>query len=154
MNEKKQRIGPKIPGGAPDARQRAAAILDVLAGERTPAQAADSIGLSLARYFAIESQALSGLVKGCEPRPKGYHKPLEKQIALLRKEIERTRRERDRLQALVRTTQRAVALAVPPPRPHKKHCRKRPMVRALKAAAVLRSEPATPAQAEVTAPTT
>jgi hypothetical protein len=140
-NDKKPRVGPKIAGGAPDARQRAAAILDVLAGERTPAQAAASIGLSLARYFAVESQALSGLVKACEPRPKGYRKPLEKQMAQLRKDLQRTQRERDRLQALLRTTQRAVALGAPPAAPRKKHARKRPMVRALRAAAVLRSAP-------------
>ncbi len=148
--KKKQRVGPRIAGGSPDARTRALAILDVLGGNRTPAQAAEAVGVSVARYFALESRALEGLVKACEPRPKGYRRPPEREIARLRREVERLAREVERRQALVRAAQRAVGLAAPVALPPKKR-RKRPMVRALKAAAVLRSEP--PVTANVPPPT-
>ena len=51
------------PGGAalgqdagPEAQRLAAAILDVLAGVRTPAEAAAALGLSQPRYFQIEAR--------------------------------------------------------------------------------------------------
>jgi hypothetical protein len=51
------------------ARQLAAGILEVLAGVRSPLQAAQALGLSLPRYYQVESRALRGLLEACEPRP-------------------------------------------------------------------------------------
>ena len=132
--------GPKVRGGDRESRRVAAAILDVLAGARTPGQAAEALSVSLPRYYALETRALEGFVKACEPRPKGRSKTPEKEIAMLRREVERLRREDARKQALLRAAQRAVGLTAPPPKPKKKR-RRRASVRALKAAAVLRSEP-------------
>ena len=52
-----------------EARQLAAAILEVLAGARTPGQAAQALGVSLQRYFQLETRAMQALVAGCEARP-------------------------------------------------------------------------------------
>ena len=41
-----------------EAQQLAAAILEVLAGARTPGQAAEALGLSLPRYFQVETRAM------------------------------------------------------------------------------------------------
>src|SRR5260370_7124795 len=64
------------PGGAGlgkdvghEARRLAAAILEVLAGARTPSQAAEALGVSLPRYFPIETPALPALVPASQPPP-------------------------------------------------------------------------------------
>jgi hypothetical protein len=130
---------PRPRGGSPDARKAAATILDVLAGQHTPTSAAEALGISVPRYYALEARAVEGMVKACEPRPKGRVTAPEKELALLRREVETLRREVERRQALVRAAQRAVGLSQPPGRPSKR--KKRPAVRALKTARVLRSEP-------------
>ena len=65
----------KQPGGpgltqdtSRQAKQVAAAILEVLAGARTPQQAADALAVSLPRYYQLESRALRGGA-GVQPRP-------------------------------------------------------------------------------------
>jgi hypothetical protein len=133
--------GPRVEGGSPDARKVAAAILDVLGGMRTPTSAAQAVGISLPRYYALESRAIEGLVKACEPRPKGRTTSPDKDLAGLKKQVEVLKRDCERRQALLRVAQRTVGLSAPEPKPGKR--RRKPVVRALKAAAVLRSEPAT-----------
>jgi len=137
--------GPRLKPAAPETRAVAAAILDVLAGGRTPQQAAESLGISQPRYYALEARALDGLVNACAPRPKGRVREPRKEVETLRREIERQKRELDRRQALIRAAQRAAGLAAPPPKVDKRRRKRRPAVRALKAAAVLRSAPAAPA---------
>jgi hypothetical protein len=48
--------------GSREARRLAAAVLEVLAGVRSPSDAARVLGLSLARYYQLEQRALAGLV--------------------------------------------------------------------------------------------
>jgi hypothetical protein len=137
--------GPRLKPAAPEAKAIAAAILDVLAGGRTPQQAAESLGISQPRYYALEARALDGLVKSCEPRPKGRVREPRKEVEGLRREVERLKRELDRRQALIRAAHRTVGLAPPPPKIDQRRRKRRPVVRALKAAAVLRSAPPAPA---------
>ena len=54
-----------------EAQQLAAVILEVLAGVRTPTQAAAVLGFSVPRYYLWEQRAIEGLARACEPRPKG-----------------------------------------------------------------------------------
>lgn len=136
--------GPRLRPAPPQAKALAAAILDVLGGGRTPLQAAESLGVSLPRYYALESRALDGLVKACEPRAKGRVKQPAKEAESLRKEVERLKREVDRKQALVRACQRTAGLAAPSKPQRTPRRKRRATVRALKAAAVLRSEPLAP----------
>src|SRR5262249_22422485 len=69
-----------------DAKRLAAAILEVLAGARTPAQAAAALGVSLPRYYHLESRALHGLLAACEPKPKGRVRRPENELAALRRQ--------------------------------------------------------------------
>jgi len=133
--------GPRVRGGSPDARKLAAAILDVLGGMRTPSSAAEAVGVSLPRYYALESRAIEGLVKACEPRPKGRTVSADKELSALKKQVETLKRECERKQALVRVAQRTVGLSLFDPKMAKGKRKRRPVIRALKAAAVLRSEP-------------
>ena len=131
------------------ASQRAAAILEVLAGERTPQQAAAILSMSLPYFYLVERKALQGLLKACEPQPKGPPAPgPERKLAALELELARCRRECQRQEALVRATQRAVGLPAPPStstrteKPGEKNGvrrrRRRPVVRALRAARTVR----------------
>ena len=56
-------------GGTSEANRLAVAILEVLAGLRTPADAAAALGISVPRYYQLETRALEGMVTALEPRP-------------------------------------------------------------------------------------
>jgi hypothetical protein len=98
-----------------DAQRVAAAILEVLAGVRTPTEAAVAVSLSLPRYYLWEQRALEGLVRACEPRLKGKAVQERQQMAVLEKEVARLRQDCARQQALVRASQRTIGLAASPP---------------------------------------
>ncbi len=160
------RKGPRGPRAKPlppvsrDAQRLAAVILEVLAGVRTPTEAAAVLSLSLPRYYLWEQRALEGLVRACEPRPKGKAASERHQIAVLEKEVVRLRQDCNRQQALVRASQRTIGLAAPQPatkpaaKPSGKATAKaggavagkakrkrRPVARALKAVAALQAAP-------------
>jgi hypothetical protein len=142
--------------GSAEAKRLAAAILEVLAGMRGPSEAAKVLGISLARYYQLETRALAGLLAGCEPQRRGGRKgPTE--LSALRQECERLRRECARQQALIRAAQRTVGLAPPPAAPPpppssgnagRKRRKRRPRARALKVAALLRAEDGEPAKVQ------
>ncbi len=121
-------------GASAEAKRLAAAILEVLAGVRTPAAAAQVLNLSLPRYYQLEGRALHGMLAACEPRPLGRVKTSASALAALQRECEQWRRECVRQQALVRATQRAIGLAAPPPAKTdgSKRRKRRPTARALK----------------------
>ena len=135
---------PQQPGGAelgqgrsPDARRTAAAILEVLAGARTTAEAATALGVSVPRYYQLEARGLRGLLLACEPTPRGRQVSAESTAAALRQENQRLQREVARHQALVRAAQRSVGLAPPTPAAAAKagkKTRKRRVARALSVA--------------------
>jgi hypothetical protein len=110
--------GPRFKPQAPvsrDAQRVAAVILEVLAGVRTPTEAATAVGLSLPRYYLWEQRALEGLVRACEPRPKGQVMSQRHQIAVLEKQVARLRQDCARQQALVRVSQRTIGLTASGP---------------------------------------
>jgi hypothetical protein len=145
---------PKVRAGgvSAEARRQAAAILEVLAGVRTPTEAAQQLAISLTRYYIIEGRALQGLIAACEPRPHGRAGAPAGELAAVRRECEQLRRQAARQQALLRVTERALGLAGAAAAPAaragskgpKKRRQRRPKARALQAAAVLQAAPASP----------
>jgi hypothetical protein len=145
-----------VQGGSNEANRLAVVILEVLAGVKTPTQAAADLGLSLPRYYQLETRALEGLVAALEPRPKGKQPLPQNQIAALQRELEQARRACARQQALARVAQRTLAVKLTPrpkakptsvqpevgkspqPRDRAGRRRRRPAVRALKAVQALR----------------
>jgi hypothetical protein len=125
-----------------EAKRLAAAILEVLAGARTPTEAATALGLSVPRYYQVEAQALRGLLQACEPKPRGRVRTVETEVKTLSKENQRLQRELTRHQTLARAAQRAVGLAPPAPVVNKagKKPRKRRVARALSVAQRLKQE--------------
>ena len=126
------------------AKKLAAAILEVLAGVRTTTDAASAVGLSLPRYYQVESKALAGLLRACEPCPKGRQRSGERELVGLRRQHEHLKRELARQQTLVRLAQRSVGLApatttAPAKANGKKSRRRRPVARALQVAERLKA---------------
>ncbi len=125
-----------------EAKRLAAAILEVLAGARTPTEAATALGLSVPRYYQVEARGLKGLLAACEPRPRGRVRSPESATAKLSRENQVLQRELTRSQALARAAQRAVGLSPPVPGLNKagKKPRKRRVARALSVAQRLQQE--------------
>jgi hypothetical protein len=141
---------PLAPQGAPDARRRAAVVLEVLAGSRTTSEAARLLGVTLPRYYAIEARAVEGLVMACESKRRGPGRSLERELEAIRRENARLERECARSQAIARAAQRTLGLGPPTPPEKKiasdrdgnspsgkKRRERRPVARALRAAAAL-----------------
>ena len=137
---------PLASASSKEAKRLAAAILEVLAGARTPQQAAEALHLSLPRYYQVEARGLQALLASCEAKPKGRQPDPRRELAVLQRENERLQRELTRQQTLSRLAQRSIGLAPPPPPAAKangKKSRKRkPVARALTLSARLRQEAA------------
>jgi hypothetical protein len=155
MGSKRPARAKQPDGASREARRLAAVILEVLAGMRTPTEAAQAVSVSVPRYYALEQRAIAGLVAACEPRGRGPTKSPKRQIAELEREVQRLRQQSDRHLALARAAQRSVGLAAPP-RPTaggkdkpgrkskssgRKRSRRRPTIRALKAVKDLKEMP-------------
>lgn len=137
---KKRGPGPAVTGSK-EARRLSVAILEVLAGVRTPQDAAGALGMSASRYYVLETRALQGLVEVLEPREKGRTASPEMRARRLEEDNARLTRECARYQALARAAQRSagVALASAPKVAGKRRA-KRPTVRALRAVDALKAE--------------
>ncbi len=123
-----------------EARRIAAMVLEVLAGGRTPTEAAQALELSVPRYYQLETRALRGLLTACEPLAPGRQHSAAHELAALRRDKERLQREVLRQQSLVRAAQRTIGLAPPaPPKKTDKKARTRRLVRALNVAERLRT---------------
>ena len=127
------------PTGGLPAKQRAAIILAVLSGDCRLAEASRRLGVSVPRYYALERQALQGLVQALEdPKERRRTAAIDRQQVQLEHEVLR-------LQALVRATQRAVALPPPPKtakRPRKVAPRARKVIAQLRLASADAGAPA------------
>jgi hypothetical protein len=122
-------------------------VLEVLAGALLPAEAAATLGLSLPSYFHLERRALEGLVKACEPRPKGHRaSSAQKEMERLRHEVKRLEQESARYQALARAARSAAGLSAEALSKARtktvagKKRRWKPTIRALKVARSLKKE--------------
>jgi len=154
-------------GPSQEARCTAATILEVLAGMRTPTEAAEALSVCVSRYYALEQRAVASLVASCEPHLRGPVKSPQQRIAELQREVQRLRQQCDRHLALARAVRRTVDLPMPAKSvatgkgnghrhspSGKKRRTRRPTVRALKAAQALRdTQPDKPAKASKVAET-
>ena len=145
----KRSAGPSPKKGSAEARRRAAAVLEVLAGASKPSQAASALGLSTNRYYMLELRALEGLVSACEPKRRGAGPDPGRELESLRRECSQLRRECTRYQSLARAAQRALGLSLEsePPSGAKRRTR-RTMPRALRAADLLKQDAAQTPEAE------
>jgi hypothetical protein len=104
------RTGPATLRGTEQAKRQAAVLLEVLSGLRGPQDGSQVLGISLNRYYQLETRALQGFITALEPRPKGRQQTPEGEIKQLRGENERLTRDLSRSQALLRAAQRSLGL--------------------------------------------
>lgn len=107
-------LGPKTLRGTPEAKRQATAILEVLAGLCRPLDACRGLGISLMKYYLLETRALQGLLDALEPRPRGRGHSPDAELAKLQHDKQRLERELVRTQALLRAAQRTIGLTAIP----------------------------------------
>ncbi len=100
----------KGPQGSKEAIRTTALILEALGGLRSAPEAADTLGISLARYYVLERRAIQGMVAALEPRKRGRQRPLKAEIERLSREVERLEQDLLRYQALHRASQRVIGV--------------------------------------------
>jgi hypothetical protein len=133
------------------ARKAASAVLQVMAGMRTPTEVSETLGINVNRYYVLETRALSGMVKALEPLPRGRRQRPEAELERLRREKAKAERESSRYQALLRASQKAMGLGpMSDPKGQSKKPlaskkARRPRVRAKAALEALSAPPASPA---------
>lgn len=138
---KAPKMGPKALTGSAEAKRLAAVILEVLSGTRDTETGSQALGVTLSRYYVLETRALQGLIAALEPRPKGRRHRPEDELAKIHRDKERLERDLARAQALVRAAQRSMGI----PSPAKeskltgKRRRRRVASRAMRTVMVLRS---------------
>ena len=102
----------RVDSASPQAKSTAAVILEGLTGLRSAPDAARALGITVARYYTVEAQAVAGLLAACEPGSPGPvpNAVTERELTRLRQEHRRQDQELARLRAVLRTTQRSLGL--------------------------------------------
>lgn len=117
---RKQPMGARAVRGSEAARRSAALLLEAWSGVRSTPSAAEAMGVALVRFYQLEARAVQLIVSAMEPRPRGRQRTPESEVASLRAEVQRLRREVARHQSLYRTAQRTLGIAFArPPEPEK-----------------------------------
>jgi len=93
-----------------ESRKQASCVLEVLAGVRTPEQAASALEISVPTYYHLEMRALRGLVHGCTPEPPGRKQALLRQVREAEARCAEVERQVQRYRALLRSAQRAAGV--------------------------------------------
>ncbi len=106
----KKKTGPSTLKGSRRALQVAVAVLETLSGEVGVTEAAESLSVSLSRYYQLETRALGGMLTALEPRMKGPQKTPEREIKALKAQNAALEKELRRHQTLLRAARRTVGL--------------------------------------------
>jgi hypothetical protein len=96
--------------GSQRARTAVAAILEAFSGEIGVSEAAELLGVSLSRYYQLESRALAAMLQAMEPRKRGLQKTPAREIQALRAQKRALEQELRRHQSLLRAANRSLGL--------------------------------------------
>lgn len=107
---RRKKSGPETLKGSRRARRVVAGILEALSGEIGTSEAAELLGVSLSRYYQLESRALQGMLAAMEPRKRGIQKTPEREIKALRAEKKQLEQDLRRQQTLLRAAHRSLGL--------------------------------------------
>jgi len=108
--QRPQPSGPKALSGSPEAKRKAALILEALCGLRSTQAASDELGVALVRYYVLETRMMQAMIDALEPKARGRQRTVNMELAALRGDKQRLERDVLRLQAMYRVTQRAVGV--------------------------------------------
>jgi hypothetical protein len=84
-----------------------------MGGLRTPQEVSQALGVSVNRYYQLETRALEAMIRALEPRARGPARKPEAEVERLRRENLRLERERSKSLAVLRATQKAMGMAAP-----------------------------------------
>ena len=102
--------GPTAITGSEDAKRKMALMLEAIAGMRTIQSACNEMEIAVAQYYALETRMLQAMVDALEPQKRGRKVDVVAELERQRDAYLELERELLRLQALYRTTQRAVGV--------------------------------------------
>ncbi len=108
--QKPKPTGAKTLTGSKEAKKQAAIVLEVLSGERGPQEGCEVMGVSLSRYYQLETRGLQGLITALEPKPRGRQSRPEDEIANLKEENRRLKKDLTRNQSLLRSMERSMGI--------------------------------------------
>ena len=103
-----KKTGASTLKGGRKSRQQVAVILEALSGESGVTEASEKLGISLSRYYQLETKALEGMLAALEPRGKGPQRTPEREIKALVAEKKALEKELRRHQTLLRAAHRTV----------------------------------------------
>lgn len=109
--------------GSERATKLTVGILQTLSGIKATSEVCADLGISMGRYYQLESQALQGMILALEPKKRGKQATPRSTIESLEREKRRLAREVRRYQSLLRASHRG--LAVPAPKGEKSAAKKR-----------------------------
>jgi HAMP domain-containing protein len=121
----KAKTGPSTLQGSRKAKQCLVVILETLGGACTTGEAAERLGVSLSRYYQLETRALQGMLTALEPRPRGPKKTKDSEIRALKAEKREMARELRRATSLLRAATRSVGAKAAKPQRKKGAKKKR-----------------------------
>jgi hypothetical protein len=119
MRKKKTTAATAGLRGSAEAKRTAAVLLEVLSGVRHPRDGCAAMGVSLSRYYTLETRALEGMITALERRNRGRRHRPEDELERLRRQRDRLERDLGRAQTLVRAAQRSFGLP-PSPEPDRR----------------------------------
>lgn len=103
-----KRTGPNAVTGSPYAKKLASILLEAFSGVIGPQDASEAMGLTLPRYYQLETRALQALIESMEPRQRGPQPNPSRELERLETENTRLRKELRRYQTLHRAAQGAL----------------------------------------------
>lgn len=109
MGQRRSKYTP-LPAVPPELLPRLAALLEVMAGDKTVSAAARELGLSRNHFQSLLHRGIAGLLAGLGPQPAG-RPPTPAALAKLQAELKKLQRENARLQNQVGSTERLLAVA-------------------------------------------
>jgi hypothetical protein len=134
-----------VERATPETRRHAACVLEVLAGLRTPEEAACVLGISMPTYYNLEARALRGLLHGCHTESPGRKLALEKRLKDAQARVVELERQLQRYRAVLRNARRAAEILGPDsPAKASETPSRAPRVRALRAIEALGAKGTTP----------
>jgi len=104
--------GARAVRGSEAARRKAALLLEAWSGVRSTTSASEAMGVALPRFYQLEARALQLIVAAMEPKPRGRQTSAQGEVTKLRSEKQRLLRDVERFQALYRTAQRSLGIAM------------------------------------------
>jgi transposase len=99
-----------LPDVPKEVQERYQVLLEVLAGKETVSGGARRLQLSRNHFQSLLHRGLEGLLEGLSPKPSGRPAKPEREVQL-ESELERLRRENEKLQARVETVDRLLGVA-------------------------------------------